>query len=311
MISLVQLEYIVAVDRYRHFVTASQKCFVTQPTLSMQIKKMEVELGVLIFDRTKQPLTPTEIGEKIIDQARITLAQSKKITEVVANYNDTVSGKITIGIIPSLAPYLLPLFIRKFTKKYPEVSVTVIELLTNEIIEGLKKDSIDVGILVTPLHEKGIKEDCLFYEKMLIYINKSHPLALKKEIQSKDLVNSDLWLLSTGHCFRSQVMNLCNYKDNTLKNQDFNYESGSLETIKKLVALEGGFTLIPELAVDGHNNNTIVRDFNDTNPIREVSFAYSHNYFKKKLLDLLSQEIKNAVPQEMLEKNRGQIVEWR
>lgn len=312
MISLIQLEYIVAVDTYRHFVTASEKCFVTQPTLSMQIKKLEEHLGVIIFDRSKQPIIPTEVGEKIIEQARKTLSESKKIEEVVANYSNSVAGKITIGIIPSLAPYLLPLFIGKFTKKYPDVELSVIELMSEEIIDQLKTDLIDVGILVTPLHDKNIKEQPLFYEEMLLYSNKNHALATKKNVTLNDLTHKDIWLLNSGHCFRSQIINLCNYKKGIKKEMLFEYESGSLETIKKFIELEGGFTLLPELAIDKTTQEkAVVKHFTQNTPLREVSFAYTRNYAKERLLTLLAEEIKSNIPEHMLTKKRGKVVEWR
>ncbi|MBL4594803.1 MAG: hydrogen peroxide-inducible genes activator [Flavobacteriales bacterium] len=310
MTSLIQLEYIVAVDTYRHFVTAAEKCFVTQPTLSMQIKKMEDDLGIVIFDRTKQPIIPTEIGIKIIEQARTTISEAKKINEIINDYSNSITGEISIGIIPSLAPYLLPLFIGKFTKKYPDVSVKVVELLTDEIISQLKKDTLDVGILVTPLQEKGIIEEVLFYEEMKIISNKSHAFATKNNIKTEDLTSDGLWLLNNGHCFRSQVVNLCSYKTGVGKKPLFDYESGSLETIKKLVEIEGGYALFPELAVDTKSSNTITKQINKT-PLREVSFAYTRNYSKKRLLNILSQDIKNAVPKYMLSKERGFVVEWR
>lgn len=312
MISLVQLEYVVAVDTFRHFVTASEKCFVTQPTLSMQIKKMEEELDVMIFDRSKQPIVPTEIGKKIITQARVILAESKKINELVNDSKSQVTGELVIGIIPSLAPYLLPLFIGKFTKKYPEVHLKVIELLTENIVNEMRKELVDVGILVTPLKEKGIFEEPLFYEKMLLYVNNDNPLANKVGINALDIATPDLWLLSKGHCFRSQVINLCSYHADSKGDLPFEYESGSLETLKRFVEKEGGYTLLPELAV-GDDDNSIsssIKEFNAT-PIREVSLVYSRNYSKRRLLDLLAEEIKNAIPNEMLSKKRGQIVEWK
>lgn len=311
-ITLTQLEYIIAVDTYRHFVTASEKCFVTQPTLSMQIKKLEDDLGVIIFDRTKQPIVPTEIGAKIIEQARITLSAGKKIPELIKENSNTVSGELTIGIIPSLAPYLLPRFIGSFTQKYPLVKVKIIELMTEEIILQLKKDIIDVGILVTPLNEMGVIEKPLFYEKMVLYMHKDHPLAKKKVLKTTDIATPDLWLLSKGHCFRSQVMNLCSYQRSSQKELPFEYESGSLETLKKFVEKEGGFTLLPELAVDEQEKKSEIRikQF-DVTPLREVSFAYTRNYSKKKLLELLETDIKKSIPKVMLTKERGNIVDWR
>lgn len=311
-ITLTQLEYIIAVDTYRHFVTASEKCFVTQPTLSMQIKKLEEDLGVIIFDRTKQPIVPTEIGEKIITQARIAVAESKKINELVKENSNAVSGELTIGIIPSLAPYLLPLFIGAFTHKYPLVKVKIVELMTEEIIQQLKKDILDVGILVTPLNESGVIERPLFYEKMVLYIHKDHALAKKKVLKTTDIATPDLWLLSKGHCFRSQVMNLCSYQISTQSELPFEYESGSLETLKKFVEKEGGFTLLPELAVDPLSKEapTKVKQF-ETIPLREVSFAYTRNYSKKRLLVLLEEEITKSIPKALLTKDRGNVVDWR
>lgn len=309
-ITLTQLEYIIAVDTYRHFVTASEKCFVTQPTLSMQIKKLEDDLGVMIFDRTKQPIVPTEIGAKIIEQARITLGEGKKIPELIKENSNTISGELTIGIIPSLAPYLLPRFIGSFTQKYPLVKVRIIELMTEEIILQLKKDMLDVGILVTPLHETGVIEKALFYEKMVLYIHKDHPLSKKKLLKATDIASPDLWLLSKGHCFRSQVMNLCSYQRSTQNELPFEYESGSLETLKKFVEKEGGFTLLPELAVDDIKTCVRIKQF-ETVPLREVSFAYTRNYSKKRLLVLLEEEIKKSIPKALLTKDRGNIVDWR
>ena len=310
MTSLIQLEYIIAVDTYRHFVTASEKCFVTQPTLSMQIKKLEEDLGVSIFDRTKQPIIPTEIGKQIIEQARVTVANSKKIDELIKEFHNSISGDITIGIIPSLAPYLLPLFIGKFTKKYPEVNVKVIELLTDEIISELKKDTIDVGILVTPLYEKGIIEEALFYEEMKVLANTSHKLSNKKTVAVEELESPDLWLLNNGNCFRSQVVNLCNYKKKNPTKTNFDYESGSLETIKKLIEIEGGYALMPELAIENTNKKTNIVKIEGT-PLREVSFAFTRNYNKKKLLNVMADEIKNAIPENFKNKNRGFVVEWK
>ena len=205
---------------------------------------------------------------------------------------------------------MLPLFIGNFTKKYPDVHLKVIELLTEDIVAEMKKDLIDVGILVTPLNEKGIFEEPIFYEKMLLYVNNENPLASKSGINTQDIATPDLWLLSKGHCFRSQVINLCSYQADS--KGPFEYESGSLETLKRFVEKEGGYTLLPELSVgeDVKTLSSSIKEFNTT-PIREVSLVYSRNYTKRRLLDLIAEEIKNALPTEMLNKDRGQIVEWK
>ena len=176
MVSLIQLEYIVTLANTGQFSLAAEKCFVTQPTLSMQIKKMENDLGVIIFDRSKHPVIPTEIGIPIIEQAKIILAESKKIEEIIKDSRNEIKGELSIGIIPSIAPYLLPLFIGDFARKYPELEIIVKEMLTSEILEAISKDEIDVGILSTPLHNSNVNERILYYEKILLYCNKDHEL---------------------------------------------------------------------------------------------------------------------------------------
>lgn len=175
--TLVQLEYLVAVDTYRHFATAAKNCFVTQPTLSMQLQKLEEEMGMQLFDRSRVPVRPTELGKDIIAQARVVLAEAKKVQEIVQNQKQELSGELRIGIIPTLAPYLIPLFITSFMEHYPDVRVVVQELLTDEIVEKLNHELLDVGLLVTPLENKSIKELPLFYEAFVTYINPSHALA--------------------------------------------------------------------------------------------------------------------------------------
>ena len=313
MISLIQLEYIVAVDTYRHFATAAEKCFVTQPTLSMQIKKLEEDLGVLIFDRSRKPVVTTNIGAQIIDQSRIILRESKKVNEIVKQFKGSVSGELRIGIIPSLAPYLLPLFIGNLSHKYPELDIQIQELITEEVISALKKDILDVGIIVTPYNDDAIIEEPLFYEGIKIYTNPEHSLIKNIEIDVNEIESSDIWLLGQGHCFRHQVINLCSYQAEGLKRLPFKYESESIETIKKIVDKEGGLTLLPELSLDElpESRKPQVKLFKGLNPLREVSLVYVHNYVKKNLLEVLGSEIKAVVPAEMLGKDRGTIVDWR
>ncbi|WP_027472071.1 hydrogen peroxide-inducible genes activator [Saccharicrinis fermentans] len=314
MITITQLEYVVAVDTYRHFVTASEKCFVSQPTLSMQIKKMEEELDVVIFDRSKQPVVPTQIGEVIIQQARKSLAENKRIYELVKEHQNMVEGELVIGIIPSLAPYLLPLFAGSFSREYPKVKLKIMELLSEDIIDQLNKDRIDVGLLVTPLHEKGIQEKSIFYERMFLYVNNKHQLASKSKVEPAEIAGEGLWLLSHGHCFRSQVVNLYSFHDKIKNEISINYESGSLETIKKLVEKEGGYTLLPELSIDDNvlnNRYAQVKNIGESDPLREVSMVYSRNFSKRQLLNLLYEHIRISIPEHLLSQADGHIVEWR
>ena len=313
MVTLTQLEYIVAVDTYRHFATAAEKKFITQPTLSMQIKKMEDELGVIIFDRSKQPIIPTDVGRKIIEQARQILFEANKIPAIIDDFRGEVSGTLKIGIIPTLTPYLLPLFIGEFSKKYPNIDIYVEEYYTHIIEDKLKKDQLDVGIVVTPLKDKNIHEDPLFYEEMKIFSHRSHPIAKKQTVSVEDIASPDIWLLNDGHCFRTQVINLCRMKNQVQSKLPFHFDGGSLETVMKIIEREGGYTLIPELAA-GFVSLTapvIVRNFSDLTPLREVSLIYARNFAKHKLINVLRNEIMQQVPKSLRNKDRGTIVEWR
>ena len=313
MITLTQLEYIVAIDEYRHFATAAEKCFVTQPTLSMQIKKLEDELGVIIFDRSRQPVVPTDLGAKLIEQARMTLSATQRIKEIIQEEQQEVEGTLKIGIIPTLAPYLLPVFIGPYIRKYPAVKVEVEELVSEEIIRRLKRDMLDVGLFVTPYHDEKIVERPVFYEEMLVYAHPDSELLKKKEVGHEDIVTSDIWMLGNGHCFRNQVVNLCEMSASQHKNLPFEFESNSLETLMRIVDVEGGFTLIPELALQYMlpEKKKQVRSIANTKPLREVSVIYSRHFTKQRLITLLCDEIKSVVPAHMLKRDRGMIVEWK
>lgn len=313
MITLTQLEYIVAVDTFRHFGKAAEHCFITQPTLSMQIKKLEEDLEVVIFDRSKQPLIPTDVGERIIEQSRIILQDAEKINDIVKDHKNLISGELKIGIIPTLAPYLLPLFIGNYKRKYPNILIKVEELTTGNIVDQLNRDLLDVGILVTPLKEERITERPIFYEEMKLYIHENHPLASHSDIRISDIAVPEIWLLSDGHCFRHQVINLCSFKGSSTEELPFHFEAGSLETLMNIIDKEGGLTLVPELTcmdmARGRSNH--VRTFSDATPLREVSLVHSRHFAKNKLIDLLWKEIVASMPEKLLDKSRGTIVEWR
>jgi LysR family transcriptional regulator, hydrogen peroxide-inducible genes activator len=203
---------------------------------------------------------------------------------------------LRIGIIPTLAPYLLPIFIGRYKRQYPNIYIKVVEQTTNEIISLLNKDLIDVGILVTPLKEEKIIEKPLFYEEMMIYVNPESKLHKKKEITLKDIAIPEIWLLSDGHCFRDQVVNLCSFLGTVDSQLPFHFEAGSLETLMNIVDREGGITLIPELATLGmsEQKKDNVRSFSNLKPLREVSLVYSRHFAKHKLINLLWREIKDA-----------------
>lgn len=303
--TLVQLEYIVAVDTWRHFATAAEKCFVTQPTLSMQIQKLEEELGIKLFDRSKQPVVPTETGAEVINQARKILAEQNLLLETVQQKKGVVTGELRIGIIPTLAPYLLPLFIQPFTRKYPAVRLVVNEMMTELIIARLREGKIDAGILVTPLQESGIKEFTLFYEEMMAYVSKKNAVYEKTYVLPQDIDPAKLWLLEEGHCFRSQIVNLCELRKISKEGSHFEYEAGSIETLRRMVELNDGITIIPELATLDMpmRQMQLIRHFKKPVPMREVSLVVHRNFVKQKLIDTLRSEILLTIP-EKIRKNR-------
>ena len=313
MVTLTQLEYIIAVDTYRHFGRAAEACSITQPTLSMQIKKLEEDLETTIFDRSIQPLIPTDVGRRIIDQAKVVVNEAEEVMNIIKDHKNQVSGQLRIGIIPTLAPYLLPLFIGKYKKKYPNIQIKIVEQTTENIVLNLNKDLIDVGILVTPLKEEKIIEKPVFYEEMLIYVNPENKLFNQKVITPKDIATPEIWLLSDGHCFRDQVINLCSFMGNINSQLPFHYEAGSLETLMNIIDQEGGITLIPELAKFSMSEKRLknVRTFTTFKPLREVSLVYSRLFSKHKLINLMWREIIEDLPQELHNKQRGSVVEWK
>lgn len=307
--TFVQLEYIVAVDTARHFATAAERCFVTQPTLSMQIQKLEEELGVKIFDRSKQPVVPTEIGVEVIEQARRILSEKNVITELVETKKGILAGELHIGIIPTLAPYILPLFVQNFNKKYPRIKLVVQEMMTEYVVSRLREGRIDVGILVTPLQEKGIKEYVLFYEELLAYVSPKNAAYKKTYVLAQDIDPEKLWLMEEGHCFRSQIVNLCELRKASEMGSHFEYEAGSIETLRRMVETNDGITILPELTTLDMNNKQLqlVRHFKKPPPMREVSIVVHRDFVKKRLIEALKEEIISAIP-EKIKKNRNQYV---
>jgi LysR family hydrogen peroxide-inducible transcriptional activator len=299
--SLAQLQYIVALDTYRHYVNAAENCYVTQPTLSMQIKKMEEELGVILFDRSKQPVVPTEVGVRVVAKARDILRHSEKIYDVIDDHKGAVKGELIIGILPTLAPYLLPLFIGKFSRAYPDLKIRVKEYQTDEIVRLLNKDYLDVGILATPLNEPGLKEKPIFYDEFKVYVGENSRYS-NETVKVEDLLKEKIWLLTEGNCFRTQSINLCGMSQTDPEVANFDYESGSIQTLVNIVDREGGITFIPEIAAldirkkQQHKIKTIK---SKKPPVREVSLVFTRNYAKKRLVNLLYDVIKEVLPPEL------------
>jgi LysR family hydrogen peroxide-inducible transcriptional activator len=307
----VQLEYVVAVDTHRSFVTAADKCFVTQPTLSMQIQKLEDELGVKIFDRSKLPVVPTEIGAAVIAQARVILKENARIREIIADQKKEVQGTLKVGIIPTLAPYLLPRVLTAFMKKYPKVKLEVWEYSTEQIIQLLKQEQLDCGLLATPLHNQHLEEHPLFYETFVVFTAKSNKLSDKKIITPEDLDTKDVWVLNEGHCMRNQVLNICRDKFSMGEFKNLEYNTGSVETLKRMVELNEGYTILPELSLQdlSARQMNMVRFFKAPEPVREISLV-THRYFiKQAVIEAFKKEILASVPEKMRLKKSKKVID--
>lgn len=305
--TFVQLEYLIAVDRFRHFAVAAKNCYVSQPTLSMQIQKVEEELGVKIFDRSKQPVIATEIGAELIEQAKKIISKRDSLYEIVQQKKGLITGELRIGIIPTLAPYLLPLFVQRLTQGYPLVRLIVNELTTDNVVTQLRSGKIDMGILVTPLQEAGIKEHVLFYEELMAYVSRKNAAFKKTYMLPQDIDPNKLWLLEEGHCFRSQIVNLCELRKASRDASHFDYEAGSIETLRRMVDLNDGITILPELATLDMTARQLaqVRYFKRPAPMREVSIVVHRDFVKKRLIEIVKEEILASIPGKIkLNKNK-------
>jgi len=293
-----QLEYIVAVNKFRHFVTASKECGVTQPTLSMMIKKLEEELDVAIFDRSKHPVEPTKMGERIILQAENTLREMRKVKNIVSDETQLLSGPLHIGVIPTLAPYLVPHLIGEFNTNYKDVQLSISELTTASSIAALKRDEIDFFIAATPLDEADFFEIPLYYEPFVAYFAKDHPLR-NQTLTADNMPQENLWVLGEGHCLRDQIFNFC------LKTMPYNqtFEAGSIDTLIRIVDNNGGYTVIPELHLDSLNEKQWenVREISNPPAIREVSIVIKKDFIKERLINAVADSVKDIIPHHMLD----------
>ena len=297
--TLQQFEYIVALEKFRHFTKAAEHCNVTQPTLSAMIQKLEDELDVKIFDRSQQPIAPTAAGLLVIKQAKEALVQAEQIKNIVQEQKQDVAGKFTLGILPTIAPYLLPRFISTLTKKYPKLELRIAELKTHEIKRALLNGDIDAGVLadIEDLEEYNISH--LFYEQYLAYVSKSCPLYEKQVVKSSDLQNHQLWLLDEGHCFRDQMVKYCQIK--SAQDSQMTYSLGSIETFMRMVESGCGVTFIPWMAVQqlSESQKELVRPFAIPIPSRRLVMATNKNFIRHTILSAIIEEIQASVPKAM------------
>lgn len=299
--TLTQLHYLLAVDNHRHFARAAEACFVTQPTLSMQIQKLEEELGVLLFDRSKHPVRPTAIGEKVIEQARTVLNERDRIHQILQESKNRLEGPFKLGLIPTVAPSLVPRFLQPFRRRFPNIQLQISELTTEEILERLRRDDLDAGILATPLQERSIIEKPVYYEPFMAFIPPEHKLGKETFITNSELDIDDILLLNEGHCFRNSVLNLCQSKPSGNKNR-VDLESGNFDILTRLSKKGFGMTLIPYLhALDlAPEDQKMVKPIAEPQPTREISLVYSRAELKIKIIDALAEMIKENIPSKLL-----------
>lgn len=312
MPTLTQLQYIVAVDDHRHFGLAAKAQNVSQPSLSQQIQKAEEELDLIIFDRTAKPIRVTEIGLKVIQQARLILAEHQHLKDMALEKKGTLSGHLNIGVIPTLSPYLVPLFLDHFAQKHPQVSLEISELQTSMIIKQLHEEKLDAGLLATPLNENGLHEEPLFYEPFFVYHSLRHPLIKKGPVKLQDLKNLKAWVLSDGHCFGHQMKSYCSLSSENRVLDNIQFQSGSFETLQGLVDGSESYTLFPELFIyklPDHVKKKQVKPFVAPSPSREVSLVYKRKVWKQDLFTALTAEILDKLPLGLQKPQKKKVLE--
>ncbi len=301
--TITQLKYIVALDTYRHFATAAEKSFVSQPTLSMQVQKLEEELGIEVFDRTKKPIAPTDLGKKVIAQARVTLRENARIKDLINEANSELVGELYIGIIPTLSPYLLPLMAPLFTELYPQIQLNIHEMTTLPIIENILTDKLDAGIIATIEKEPNLIFEPLFTEQFVAFIAPDHRLSQNTSIEAKELSLEDMWLLQEGHCFRDQVLELCSkLSGDCEQNRSIHFESGNLETLMKMIERSGGMTLLPYLAtlyLEEEKKARYLKTFTQNAPKRNVFLVRNKSYLKRHLIEAYVNTVMEVLPEEL------------
>ena len=306
--TLQQLEYILAVNQFRHFAKAAEYCRVTQPTLSAMIQKLEEELDTRIFDRSQQPVCPTPVGIHIIEQAQNILVQANRIKNIIEEEKHSLTGTFKLGILPTVAPYLLPRFFPQLMKKYPNLDIRVVEMKTNDIKKALQTGEIDAGIVASLAGMEELQQTPLFYEQFFAYVSREDALFNNEVIRTSDLNGEQLWLLDEGHCFRDQLVRFCQMK--SARASQLAYHLGSMETFMRMVESGKGVTFIPELAVLqlGDAQKELVRSFAIPCPTRQVVLLTNKNFIRHTLLEVLVKEIKLSVPKEMLSLKSTQAV---
>lgn len=305
-----QLKYIVALDEQRHFARAAEVCMVTQPGLTIQLKNLEEEIGIKIFDRNKVPLTPTLLGIEIINRAKKILREADDIRDFVINQKNTLEGEVKVGVISTLSPYLIPLFIKAMKVATPKMQFTIKEAYTGHLIQGLETGALDIAIMATPTGSPHLIEHPVFKEPFLAYLNEKHPMAeaLYYEMQPSD--KPELLLLQDEFCYNAQLLDICGIKDQGKIKEQFLYDISSIETLKNLVRAELGFAIIPELSIINEPNSGLFKPFKEPKPVREISLVVSDTFSKKLLLEKMNEAIWSCLPDSLKQNFAYRRIRW-
>ncbi|MGK5085500.1 hydrogen peroxide-inducible genes activator [Bdellovibrionota bacterium FG-1] len=314
MITLTQLEYALSVEKHRHFGRASASCHVTQPTLSQQLQKLEDEIGMVLFDRVKKPILPTQEGKRFLEQARAVMREHQKLVHVSKQVQEgEIAGDFRLAVIPTISSHLLPRFLKSFSKALPRVELFIEEMKTETILNELQNDRLDGAILATPIQGADFKVHPLYYEPFFVYLSPGHPLLKKSQVLREDLDTSQMWLLQDGHCFKGQVLNFCSLPpDFEAALTHIHFQSGSLDTLRRLVRANRGFTLIPAMmavALEKKEFDAHVRPFRAPIPVREVSFVYRRDHWKLEIIKAIEEAVSKTLPAEIHQRReRNEVV---
>lgn len=297
--TLQQLEYIVAVDKYRHFVRAAESCGVTQSTLSSLIQKLEAELDITIFDRSAHPIRPTTLGEEVIAQARVVLYNASQVEELVATHKELGIGQIRLGIASTIAPYILPKMFSYLNSHHPEIALHVEEARVETIKRKLHRAEIDIAILATPTTDSGLLEIPIFRERYFAYLHPSEHNYSKESLDTQSLTADNIWVLGESYCPNIGQFPFC-VRDMT--NASI-YAAGSVETLMRIVDENGGYTIIPELQLALMSTEQLrhTRELYNPVPGREVAFVVRRDFVRERMLNILAEAIKSIIPEEMID----------
>jgi len=296
--TLTELRYIVAVSQKNHFGKAAQACFVSQPTLSIAIKKLEEELGVRLFERSsKNEIRVTEIGQQVIDQAYVVLQQAQILNEIAQQGKDPLSGQFKLGVIYTIGPYLLPSLIPKLSENAPDLKLIIEENFTANLLQSLKQGALDAIIISYPFEEPAIETEALYEEPFIIALPKNHEWRNRETIPTEDLASQDLMLLGSGHCFRDQVVEACPNCMSGNSELTRTFEGSSLETIRHMVAAGTGITVLPRTSIFSSQKNEAMIDikpFESPSPSRVVALAWRKHYPRQEAIDTIRETIQNC-----------------